>query len=381
MKSKLKIILALSVVAVLIALLVYRVFFYAPAVAVIQAKEGKVALEVRGPGVVASRIQVTVSTRVTGILKEVHADQGDSVKAGQILALLDDTDAAAKASGAAAASTASQHNIAAAEAALAKSRADMELAQSNYRRDQELFRSGFISQAAMDAAAAVLRSAQSGEASAAATLGARQAESRASAQEAVYARALHTFTRITAPMDGLIVVRDAEAGDTVVPGSPIFRMVDTRKLWVAARIDESVVGQVEVGQPATIRLRGGKELSGEVARINRQSDAATRELEVDVAFRDIPERFAIDQEAQVVIHAGEEKGMVIPPSTLFQQGREFGVMVVTDGRAAFRPVRTGASDGERVAVREGLVAGEIVIRRPADIKPGSRVRPLTGGER
>lgn len=381
MKPKLKIILALSVVAVLIALLVYRVFFYAPAVAVIQVEEGKVALEVRGPGVVASRIQVTVSTRVTGILKEVHADQGDSVKAGQILALLDDTDAAAKASGAAAASTASQHNIAAAEAALAKSRADMELAQSNYRRDQELFRSGFISQAAMDAAAAVLRSAQSGEASAAATLGARQAESRASAQEAVYVRALHTFTRITAPMDGLIVVRDAEAGDTVVPGSPIFRMVDTRKLWVAARIDESVVGQVEVGQPATIRLRGGKELSGEVARINRQSDAATRELEVDVAFRDIPERFAIDQEAQVVIHAGEEKGMVIPPSTLFQQGREFGVMVVTDGRAAFRSVRTGASDGERVAVREGLVAGEIVIRRPAGIKPGSRVRPLTGGER
>lgn len=380
MKAKWKIILALSIVAVLVTLLAYRVFFYAPVVAVIQAKEGKVALEVRGPGVVASRIQVTVSTRVTGILKEVHADQGDSVKAGQILALLDDTDAAAKATGAAAASTASQHNIAAAEAALAKSRADRELAQSNYRRDQELFRSGFISQAAMDAAAAVLRSAQSGEASAAATLGARQAESRASAQEAVYARALHTFTRITAPMDGLIVVRDAEAGDTVVPGSPIFRMVDTRKLWVAARIDESVVGQVEVGQPATIRLRSGKELSGEVARINRQSDAATRELEVDVAFREIPERFAIDQEAQVVIHAGEEKGVVISASALFQQGREFGVLVVTDGRAVFRPLHTGASDGERVAVREGLMAGEAVIRRPAGIKPGSRVRPLTGGE-
>lgn len=381
MKPKWKIILALSIVAVLVTLLVYRVFFYAPPVAVIQAKEGNVALEVRGPGVVASRIQVTVSTRVTGILKEVHADQGDSVKVGQILALLDDTDAAAKASGAAAASTASQHNIAAAEAALAKSRADMELAQSNYRRDQELFRSGFISQAAMDAAAAVLRSAQSGEASAAATLGARQAESRASAQEAVYARALHTFTRITAPMDGLIVVRDAEAGDTVVPGSPIFRIVDTRKLWVAARIDESVVGQVEVGQPATIRLRGGKELSGEVARINRQSDAATRELEVDVAFRDIPERFAIDQEAQVVIHVGEEKGVVISASALLQQGREFGVLVVVDGRAVFRSVRTGATDSERVVVREGLKVDETVILRPAGIKSGSRVRAATDVER
>ena len=92
MKAKWKMILALSVVAVLVALPAYRIFFYAPPVAVIQAEEGKVALEVRGPGVVASRIQVTVSTRVTGILKALHADQGDSVKAGQLLALLDPVD-------------------------------------------------------------------------------------------------------------------------------------------------------------------------------------------------------------------------------------------------------------------------------------------------
>lgn len=381
MNAKWKIILALSAVAVLLALLAYRMFVYAPPVAVIQVEEGKVALDVRGPGVVASRIQVTVSTRVTGTLKALHADQGDNVKAGQLLALLDDTDTAAKAGGAAAAAAASQRNIVAADAALAKARADRELAQGNFRRDEEVFRAGYISQAAMDAAAAALKSAQSGEANAAATLGARRAESQASAQEAVHARALHSFTRIIAPMDGLIIVRDAEAGDVVVPGSPIFRMVDTRKLWVATRIDESVVGHVEPGQPATIRLRSGKELPGEVARINRQSDAATRELKVDVAFREIPERFAIDQEAQVVIHAGEEKGAVIPASALFQQGRAFGVLVVTDGRAAFRPVRTGASDGERVAAREGLKLGEAVILRPAGIKSGSRVRAVTAGER
>lgn len=381
MKAKWKIILAVSVVAVLLALLAWRVFFYAPPVAVIQAKEGQVALEVRGPGVVASRIQVTVSTRITGILKDLHADQGDSVKAGQLLALLEDTDAAAKASGAAAAAVASQRNIAVADAALAKARADRELAQSNFRREDEVFRAGYISQAAMDAAAAALKSAQSGEASAAATLGARQAESRAVAQEAVYARALHTFTRIVAPMDGLIVAREAEAGDTLAPGSPIFSLVDTRTLWVTARIDESVVEQVELGQPALIRLRGGRELPGVVARINRQSDAATRELEVDVAFREPPERFAIDQEAEVVIHAGKEHGTVIPASALFQQGREFGVLVVKEGRAVFRPVRTGASDSERVVAREGIQAGEAVIRKPAGIRAGSRVRAVAEGER
>lgn len=381
MKAKWKIILAVSVVAVLLALLAWRVFFYAPPVAVIQAKEGQVALEVHGPGAVASRIQVTVSTRITGILKELHADQGDNVKAGQLLALLEDTDAAAKASGAAAAAVATQRNIAVAEALLSKARADSELAQSNFRREDEVFRAGYISQAAMDVAAAAQKSTQSAEASAAATLAARQAESRASAQEAVYASALHAFTRIVAPMDGLIVARDAEAGDTLAPGTPIFRLVDVRTLWVAARIDESVVEQVMLGQPALIRLRGGRNLPGVVARIKRQSDAATRELEVDVAFREPPERFAIDQEAEVVIHAGMERGAVIPASALFQQGREFGVLVVKEGRAVFRPVRTGASDSERVVAREGIQAGEMVIRAPAGIRAGSRVRAVAEGER
>jgi RND family efflux transporter MFP subunit len=379
-KAKWKIIVVVSIVAVLLALLAWRVFFYASAVAVIQAKEGKVALEVRGPGAVASRIQVTVSTRVTGILKELQADQGDSVKAGQLLALLEDTDAAAKASGAAAAAVASQRNIVAADAALSKARADRELAQSNFRREEEVFRAGYISQAAMDVAAAALKSAQSAEASAAASLAARQAESRASAQEAVYARALHTFTRITAPMDGLIVAREAEVGDTVVPGSPIFRMVDTRTLWVAARIDESVVGQVEIGQPASILLRSGERLTGKVARINRQSDAATRELEVDVAFDAAPQRFAIDQEADVAIHTGQQQGVIVPVTALLRQKDATGVLVVEEGRARFRPIEAGANEGKRVAVLEGLKAGEQVIQQAQGVAPGSRVRPAPAKE-
>jgi HlyD family secretion protein len=385
MKASWKILLAATAAAAVAAVLGYRFFVYAPPVAVIQAKEGKVAIEVHGPGVVAARIAVTVSTRLTGHLKEVHADQGDSVTAGQVLAVLDDTDVAAKAIAAREGATAARRNIEAAEAALAKARADVELAQGNFQRDQEVFRTRNISQAAMDATAAALKSAQSAEASAAATLEARRAEADAATQEAVYAGVLHAFTRISAPMDGLIVSREAEVGNTLVPGSPIFRLVDTDTLWVAARIDESVMGQVEVGQPARIHLRGGQERPGEVARISRQSDPATRELEVDVAFRELPERFAMDQEAEVIIEAGEEQGVVISATALFQQGRERGVLVVEEGRALFRPVQTGATDGKRVIVRDGLAAGETVVRRPTDpeakVSLGSRVRPVLEGGR
>lgn len=90
----------------------------------------------------ASRIMVMVSTRITGILKEVRADQGDSVKAGQLLALLDDSDAVAK--------------VNSATAAVAKAQAELDLAQSNFRRDQEMVRSGHVSRSVMEVTAATL---------------------------------------------------------------------------------------------------------------------------------------------------------------------------------------------------------------------------------
>src|SRR3989304_1250146 len=96
--------------------------------------------------------------------------------------------------------------------------------------------------------------------------------------------------------------------------------------------------------PASIRLRPGETLSGKVARIARQSDAATRELEVNVAFDAPPERFAIDQEAEVTISAGEEKGIVVPVAALVQDQGKQGVLVVRGGRAEVQGVQTGAAE-------------------------------------
>jgi hypothetical protein len=174
----------------------------------------------------------------------------------------------------------------------------------------------------------------------------------------------------------VIIQRLAETGNTVVPGSPIFRMVDPAGLWVATRVDESVVARVRLGMPASIRLRTGEMLSGKVARISRQSDAATRELEVDVAFDAQPERFAIDQEAEVTISAGEEKGLVVPVAALVQHQGKQGVLVARDGRAQFQDVQTGAADAATVIVRRGLAAGEGVIATPQGVKPGTRVRGM-----
>jgi multidrug efflux pump subunit AcrA (membrane-fusion protein) len=373
--------LAAAVVLLLVAGAAWLRFGRAIAVPIVDAAQGRVALRVLGPGTVQARVPVTLSSRITATVARIDIDVGDVVRRGQELVRLDDRDLAARRGVAGGQQVSLARALDAAKAGVAKAEADLELARSKERRDAELLHQGFVSAAVLDASDAALRAARAGLDSARATQAAREADLQAQAQELRYADAQISFTRLTAPMDGVIVARLVEVGSTVVPGSPLLRIVDPVSLWVATQVDESIVGQVRVGQPAHIRLRTGETLAGKVARIARESDAATRELEVDVAFDTPPARFAIDQEAEVTIVAGEAQGIVVPASALTRdrQGRQ-GLLVVAGSRTAFRPVRTGASDGAQVIVAEGLAAGERVVAPAAGVTAGVRVmaRPAAG---
>lgn len=336
----------------------YRAALRAQSVETTAVVHGEVAVRVVGPGTVQARIPVTLSARTSAQIVALHADQGDRVRRGQLLAVLDDRDLAAKRAAAAAGRETVARNIAAAEATLAKTQADLELARSKLRRDEELLRAGFISPSSFDASRLGVTAAAAAADNAAALLAARRSEGRAVAEDMRYAEAMWSHTRVTAPVDALVIQRAAEVGTTVVPGAAIFRLVDPASVWVAARIDESLAGRLAEGMRARIRLRSGDEHAGRIARISRQSDAATRELEVDVAFDLPPERFAIDQEAEVTIEAGTETGLVVPVAALQRLKNAQGVMVMRDGRAVFQPVRISASDGVHAVIASGLEKGD-----------------------
>jgi len=301
-----------------------------------------------------------VSARVSAQVVTLHADHGDRVAKGQLLAVLDDRDLAAKRAAAASARLSIDANIAAAEANVAKAQADLELARGKHRRDGELYRASFISQSAYDASALGMKAAEAAADNVAALLAARRAEARTGAEDARYAETVLSHTRISAPMAGLVIKRAAEVGSTVAPGATIFVLVDPATLWIAARIDEALVGRIEEGMPATISLRNGEKHTGRVARISRQSDAATRELEVDVAFDAPPARFAIDQEAEVSIAVGVERGLAVPVAALVRRDGQQGVYLVRDGRKVFQVLRISASDGTVAIVSEGLDQGAVL---------------------
>jgi len=378
--KRIRIVAAAVLVAVLAAAAAYLVLLRSVSVETVTVAEGTVPFRVTGPGTLQARIPVTLSARITATVAALHADQGDAVRTGKLLAVLDDRELAAKRAAAGQSQETVRRNVEAAEAALAKARADLDLARAKHRRDTELFDVGYISRSALDSSVAALRAAEAGLDNAEAVLAARRSEGLGIDQETRYAETVLSHTRVLAPMDGVVIERLTEVGTTVVPGTPLFKLVDPATLWVAVRVDESVAGRLRLGQPARIRLRTGEERTGKVARISHQADAAARELEVNVAFDAPLERFAIDQEAEVSILAGEAKGLVVPIGALVRERGKQGVLVVREGRARFQPVQTAAADTTRVIITEGPRAGERVVARPQGVKAGARVRPLAPGD-
>jgi len=336
---------------------------------------GSLPARVTGPGSVQARVPVALSARLSATLTQIHVDVGDTVQRGQLLATLDDRDVTARRGVVAGQQEALVKNTVGAQATVAKANTDLVLAQSKYQRDMDLMGQGFVSQSVADVSFAAVQSAKASVDVAKASLAARAADAAALAQEAKYSDAVISHTKIVAPMDGIVVQRLAEAGTTVAPGAPILRLVDPRTLWVATRVDESVVGRVQVGQVARIKLRTGETLPGKVVRIALQSDAATREMDVHVAFDSIPKRFAIDQEAEVSIETGADKGIVIPLSALVRDsnGRQ-GVWVIEQERTRFAPTETSTADNQQVLVSKGLQGGEAIVTIAKGVAANQRVR-------
>src|SRR4030043_607016 len=122
-----------SIVILILIFLGYRLFWYRPPVAVIVVKKVEIQGKVHGPGTVQSKVGVTVSTKITGILEKLYADQGSRVKKGQLLAELDIAELRARAAAARATKNRAQHDLDRAKADLHKAEANLILAQSNYQ--------------------------------------------------------------------------------------------------------------------------------------------------------------------------------------------------------------------------------------------------------
>ncbi|WP_298270399.1 efflux RND transporter periplasmic adaptor subunit [Geobacter sp.] len=369
-----------ALVAVIVAL--KATILAPPKVAVAKVERRDLTARVYGNGTVEAKVVVGVSSKITGRIVELYADQGDRVRRGQLLTRLENYDFIQQEHQSEAGVTRAAAAIDVERANLRKARANLALAEKNARRFRTLADRNLVAQLEAEQYENACKVAREEESRCTAALAAAQMEQKANRANLGFARSRVADTLIYAPQDGVIIARELEKGATVTPGLAIFTLADPQTVWVKTNVDESQLKGVAVGKRAAITLRSapGEELPGQVARLGRESDRVTEELEVDVAFTPPLANFRLGEQSEVYIVTEERmKVPSIPAAALVSRGKKRGVFVVNDGRLRFREISVGIEDRRGlVEVRGGLEGSERIALAPqpemAKFEDGMRVR-------
>jgi RND family efflux transporter MFP subunit len=365
----------LLLVAMPVGWLVYWMKFSPVPVMADRLDRGMIVAEVFGTGTLEPHYKAVISPEISGRLREVLVDQGDRVESGQTLVLLDDDELTQQVAIA-------QAELESARAGLERARFELERAiavEDRARRDENRVRSLFArnvsTQEELDRAteAIAIASAERSGAEAATSEAAKKILTAEARLE--YQRRLLENTSIVAPADGLIIERQRDPGEVVVPGTPLMMMILTDELWVRAWVDETEMARLRVGQSARVVFRSepGRSYPGSVARLGRQADRETREFIVDVLTLELPENWSVGQRADVYIETDRSSDVVTMPVTfLVRDGQETGAYVEADGVARWQPIDLGLQGRDLVEVSTGLDAGHTVIR-PIDPEETLRV--------
>ena len=348
-------------------------------VTVAKVEQGALVASTFGIGTVEARRSYALGPTLASRVARVLVDQGDAVKAGQLLAELDPVDLEDRlASGRLAAERAAS-TIRAAEAQLAEAQSRAQLALSAARRSGELRAKGFVSQEATDAKNHEANAAKAAADGAAAQLAAARRDHERVLADVAGVGKVRAQARLVSPVDGVVSARLVEPGTTIVAGQAVVQVIDPESLWIKARIDQGQAGGVRVGQPAEIVLRSNPQRAqrGEVHRVDLVSDAVTEERIVNVGFAARPEGVAIGELVEVTIQTATlSDARSVPAAALKRIDRQDGVWRLADGRLAFHPVQVGVTTLDGCSqILEGLQAGEeVVVHSEQALQPGASVR-------
>jgi len=361
--------------------LVYYVRFRAMPVSAHTVATGEVVGEVMGTGTLEARVKTTISARIQDRLDEVLVDQGATVKAGQLLARLDDAESSQQVAIAEATLASAKQSAERVRADLARSEAVLALARLDHTRQTALVASRAVAQADADKTAEGLRVAEADLKRSNAAIAEAEGQITVAEKNLLYRKEQLAFTEIRSPYDGLIIRRDRDAGDVLVPGASLMQIVSLDELWVSAWVDETAMPALGADQPARIVFRSepGRSYPGKVSRLGREMDRETREFLVDVRATELPKNWTIGQRAEVFIEtARKADSVMLPLSYLGWKAGQAGVFVNASGKAQWREVTPGLRGKDYVAITNGLSAGEQVLRAPegqkAAITDGQRIK-------
>lgn len=326
---------------------------------------GSLAAETFGVGVVEARHSYNISPVMTGRIKKLLVDQGDHVKAGQVVAELDPIDLDEKLASSRLMAERYANSIKVAEAQLVQAQSQGKTISAAYKRYSELHAKGFVSQEMLDARLNEKTAALAALDAATASLAAAKRDHSKAQSDAAGMGNLRDQTRLMSPVNGIVTVKFLEQGATVVPGQTVLQVIEPLDLWIKTRIDQKQSGLLRVGQKTDIVLRSHPQINvpGTVERIDFISDTVTEERIVNVSFAAPEINTSLGEYAEVTIKLPvQEKTRSIPTAAVKRLNQQDGVWVLQNSRAKFRPVTTGIAtlDG-RTQILGGLSDGDEVI--------------------
>lgn len=330
-------------------------------------------------GYLGSRRQARIGARAAGRIARLNFEEGNRVKQGEILAELEHKDLEASLS-------ASKASVARAQAALEEQTILIEQAKVDYKRAERLWKAQSFSKFEYDQAKYTYRSAIARRNSLKAEL------SLASAQKS-QAEQLKENMFIRAPFDGTVISKDAEVGESILPGGmgggsgrgSVATVADLENLEIECDVQEDFISRVTEAQEADIAVDAvpDKKYHGTVRKIIPMGDRARATIKVKVVISDA-DALLFPEMAGTVYFLPTEKELTVDDSprmfspdsaiTTDDDGNSFVWVVDSEKRAKKIAVKTGESRDGRTEIIEGLTGRERVVISPDELSDGTPVQ-------
>ncbi len=364
-------------------------------------EQGPIAEHIVADAVLLPQAQAAIEPKIGAPVREFYVQRGSRVKAGELLATLENGDLAAAVqdnqggymTAQAAYSAATGVQVPAetqkAELDLAQAKANLDLAKSIEEGRKRLFAQGAIPGRDLDTADNALVQAQAAYDAAAKQESAhtvsresalKAAQGQLTSAEGKYkgAQAAESYAEIRSPIDGVVTDRPLYAGETAAVGTPLLTVMDTSGLLAKPHIAQSLAQQIKVGDPATVLVPGvDAPVAAKVTLISPALDPGSTTVEVWLKIDNKAGSLKVGTPVKVSITGrAVAQAWKLPASAILsaQDGSKSVMVVGADGLAHSRPVTLGIADGDDVQVTAGLAPQDLVITSGAyGLDDGSRV--------
>jgi multidrug efflux pump subunit AcrA (membrane-fusion protein) len=366
-------------------------------------EHGEISEKILADAVLAPIAQAAIEPKITAPVKKFYVERGQRVKAGELLAVLENADLAAAAQDNRGAYEAAQATYATAtkaqvpedqlkaESDVAQAKASLDLNESIVNGRKQLFAEGAIPGRDLDTARAALVQAQTAFDAASKHLESMRAVTHEAALKAARgnltsaegklkgAQAQVSYSQIHSPIDGFVTDRPLFAGETAAAGAPLITVMETNTLLAKAHIAQSLAQRLKVDADAEIHVPGAEDaVPAKVAMISPALDPGSTTVEVWLKIDNRSGKLKVGAPVKVAITGRSvENAMKIPQSAVLtaDDGGKSVMIVGSDNTAVKKMVTLGITEGEDIQVLTGLDGSEQVITTGSyGIDPGTRVK-------